>query len=72
MATSRIMTLHIGKGRTIAQMLTDSTGYGLNPEKTGQGEFVTAYACDRHTATRNFCLPSANTPSSRDEGRRAT
>ena len=56
MATSRIMTLHIGKGRTIAQMLTDSTGYGLNPEKTGQGEFVTAYACDRHTADAEFLL----------------
>lgn len=56
MATSRIMTLHIGKGRTIAQMLADSTGYGLNPEKTGQGEFVTAYACDRHTADAEFLL----------------
>ena len=56
MATSRSMTLHIGKGRTIAQMLADSTGYGLNPEKTGQGEFVTAYACDRHTADAEFLL----------------
>ena len=54
MATTRIIPMHINKGQTIAQMLTDSTGYGLNPEKTGQGAFVTAYACDRHTADAEF------------------
>lgn len=56
MATTRIIPMHINKGQTIAQMLTDSTGYGLNPEKTGQGKFVTAYACDRHTADVEFLL----------------
>lgn len=56
MATTRIIPMHINKGQTITQMLTDSTGYGLNPEKTGQGAFVTAYACDRHTADAEFLL----------------
>ena len=56
MATTRIIPMHINKGQTIAQMLTGSTGYGLNPEKTGQGAFVTAYACDRHTADAEFLL----------------
>lgn len=56
MATTRIIPMHINKSQTIAQMLTDSTGYGLNPEKTGQGAFVTAYACDRHTADAEFLL----------------
>ena len=44
MATTRIIPMHIGKGRTIAQMLTDGTDYGKNPEKANQGELISAYA----------------------------
>ena len=54
MATTRIIPMHIGKGRTIAQMLTDGTDYGKNPEKTNQGELISAYACDPHTADAEF------------------
>ena len=56
MATTRIIPMHIGKGRTIAQMLTDGTDYGKNPEKTNQGELISAYACDPHTADAEFLL----------------
>lgn len=56
MATTRIIPMHIGKGRAIAQMLTDGTDYGKNPEKTNQGELISAYACDPHTADAEFLL----------------
>lgn len=70
MATTRIIPMHINKSQTIAQMLTDSTGYGLNPEKTGRVQFITAYACDRHTSrTLNSYLRSASMRSLPD-GRR--
>ena len=56
MATTRIIPMHIGKGRTIAQMLTDGTDYGKNPEKTNQGELISSYACDPCTADAEFLL----------------
>ena len=72
MATSRIMTLHIGKGRTIAQMLADSTGYGLNPRRLGRASLSQHTPATDTPPTRNFYLPSANTLSSQDADRRAT
>ena len=56
MATTRIIPMHIGKGRTIAQMLTDATDSGKNPEKTNQGELISSYACDPRTADAEFLL----------------
>lgn len=56
MATTRIIPMHIGKGRTIAQMLIDGTDYGKNPEKTNQGELISSYAYDPHTADAEFLL----------------
>jgi len=54
MATTRIFSMHVNKGKTIAQCLTDRTDYAKNPEKTEKGELVTAYACDPHTADAEF------------------
>lgn len=56
MATTRLIPLHIGKGRTIAEAITDSTDYAENPLKTGKGELVTGYECDPHTADAEFLL----------------
>jgi len=33
-ATTRLMSLHINKGKTIAQTITDRTDYAGNPDKT--------------------------------------
>ena len=41
--------MHITKGKTLAQSISDRTDYGLNPEKTNGGELTSAYACDPHT-----------------------
>jgi len=38
--------MHITKGKTLAQSISDRTDYGLNPEKTQGGELTSAYACD--------------------------
>lgn len=56
MATTRIIPLHIGKGRTVKQALKDIIGYSENPDKTDGGEFITSYACDAKTADAEFLL----------------
>ena len=56
MATTRIIPIHINRGRTIAKCLSDRTGYVINPDKTNEGEYVTSYACDPKTADMEFLL----------------
>lgn len=38
--------MHVTKGKTLAQSISDRTDYGLNPKKTNDGELTSAYACD--------------------------
>ena len=54
MATTRLMPLHAGKGRTVAEALGRTTDYVKNPEKTGGGELVTAYECNPAIADQEF------------------
>ncbi len=56
MAATRLIPLHEGKGRTVAQSLGDRTDYAKNPEKTEKGELVTAYGCDPFTVDEEFIL----------------
>jgi len=56
MATTRIIPMHINKGKTIAQCLSDWTEYAINPDKTEAGEFVSSFACDPKTADMEFLL----------------
>ena len=56
MATTRIIPMHINKGKTIAQCLTERTNYAKNPDKTEDGEYISAYACDAKTADSEFLL----------------
>ena len=44
MAATRLIALHINKGKTIAQCLRDRTDYAQNPGKTEKGELVSGYA----------------------------
>lgn len=46
MATTRLMSLHTGKGRT--------TDYVKNVEKTNGGELVTAYQCNPTIVDQEF------------------
>jgi hypothetical protein len=59
MATTRLITHHISKGETISQSLSDRIDYGQNPEKTQQGEWISAYQCDHQTADAEFLLSKA-------------
>lgn len=56
MAATRLIALHINKGKSIAQCLRDRTDYAQNPEKTEKGELVTGYECDPMTADEEFLL----------------
>ena len=40
MATTRIMPLHIGKGRTESQAISDIIDYVANPQKTDNGKLI--------------------------------
>ena len=53
-ATTRLMPLHSGKGRTVAEALGRVTDYVKNPEKTDGGELVTAYQCNPSIADQEF------------------
>lgn len=56
MAATRLIPLHVNKGKTIAQSLGDRTDYAKNPEKTEKGELVTGYQCDPMTVDEEFML----------------
>ena len=56
MATTRIMPLHVGKGRTESRAISDIIDYVANPKKTDNGRFITGYACDSRTADAEFLL----------------
>ena len=56
MATTRIMPLHIGKGRTESQAVSDIIDYVANPQKTDNGRLVTGFACDSRVADAEFLL----------------
>ena len=54
MATTRLMPLHTGKGRTVAEALGGTTDYVKNPEKTDGGELVSAYQCNPAIVDQEF------------------
>lgn len=56
MATTRIMPLHIGKGRTESRAISDIIDYVANPEKTDNGRLITGFECDSRTADAEFLL----------------
>ncbi|WP_298730400.1 relaxase/mobilization nuclease domain-containing protein [uncultured Subdoligranulum sp.] len=56
MATTRIMPLHAGKGRTVGKAISDIIDYVKNPDKTDHGKLITGYGCDSRTADAEFLL----------------
>lgn len=53
-ATTRLMPLHIGKGRTVARALGRVTAYVENPDKTDGGELISSYQCNADIADKEF------------------
>ena len=56
MATTRLMTIKAGRGRSIAKALKDTIDYMENPSKTDYGEWISSYECDVMTADAEFML----------------
>lgn len=56
MATTRIMPLHAGKGRTVSKAISDIIDYVKNPDKTDHGRLITSYQCDSRVADAQFLL----------------
>jgi len=56
MAATRLIALHVNKGKSVAQCLADRTDYSQNAEKTNNGEFISSYECDPKTADEEFLL----------------
>ena len=56
MATTRLISLHTGKGRNFGKAIRNVIGYVSNPKKTHQGELVTGFGCNPETADGEFLL----------------
>lgn len=56
MAATRLIAMHINKGKTVAQCLADRTDYSQNAAKTNNGEYISSYECDPKTADEEFLL----------------
>lgn len=56
MAATRLIALHVNKGKSAAASIRDRLDYTLNPDKTKTGEYVSAYECDPYLAWREFSL----------------
>lgn len=56
MATTRLIPLHIGEGRTFSTAIEDIIDYVENPEKTDFGKLIYGYECDTRTADAEFTL----------------
>ena len=56
MAATRVITMHINKGKTVAQCLADRTDYAKNPDKTDNGQLVSSYECNPDTVDAEFAL----------------
>lgn len=54
MATTRIMPLHPGKGRTIGKAISDIIDYVANPQKTDNGRLISSYRCNSKIADEEF------------------
>lgn len=56
MAVTRIIPMHIGKGKDMLQSIYDRTDYALNGDKTNDGEYVSSYGCDPYSVAEEFAF----------------
>ncbi len=61
MATTRIMPLHVGKGRTESRAISDIIDYVANPKKTDNGRLITAICVTTGLRMRNSFWQSGST-----------
>ena len=56
MAVTKIIAMHQNEGLTISKSISRRIDYGMNPEKTENGNLISSFACDPHTAVSEFML----------------
>ena len=56
MATTNLIPLHPGKDGRMDKAIYRVIGYVENPDKTQNGNLITGYKCDPHTAAGEFAL----------------
>lgn len=56
MATTRLIAMHINKGKTLAQCIKARTDYSMNADKTDDGKYISSYECDPMTVDEEFLL----------------
>jgi hypothetical protein len=56
MATTRLIPIHAGKGRSVGTAIADILDYVKNPQKTNYGRLISSYGCDSRTADAEFLL----------------
>lgn len=56
MAATRLIPLHVNKGKTAAKSIRDRLDYAENPEKTDNGNLVDSYRCDPRLAWQEFMM----------------
>ncbi len=56
MAATRLIAMHMNKGKTIAQCIKDRTDYAQNPDKTDNGLLISSYKCDPKLVEEQFLL----------------
>lgn len=56
MATTRLIPMHVIKGKTASQSVEERLKYAMNEDKTDNGTLVSAYGCDPKTAISEMLL----------------
>ena len=56
MATTCLIPLHRGRGRSVRTAISSIIDYAENPEKTDKGHFVSSYQCSPRFAEKEFLL----------------
>ncbi len=64
MATTRLMPLHTGKGRTVGTAIADILDYVKNPQKQTTAGSLPAGSVTAVWLTRSSCSPSGSMPRS--------
>ncbi len=56
MAATRLIRLHVNKGKTVAQCLAARMDYSENEKKTENGKYISSYECDPKSCDQEFLL----------------
>lgn len=56
MAATRFISMHIGRGKSVAESIRGRTDYAKNPDKTDGGRLVTSFGCNARIVDAEFLL----------------